>query len=430
MNKIVSVVQFIAGPGVARILSGSVIQRGCALIMSLALPYLLSEADFGAIRVITAYMMVILMAGSFCLDPATASYISRSTAAKDKARYGAHGLYLSCITSFSMGMIVVLLTWKSSFFDSKSIVLGLISRSGVLFLTVLTLLNIRILQAFGEIRSVAHLTGSIGIVKLMLTVPLTKFFGIWGWIIGMCASDLIVFLVTMRAVLPHISLCRPRWPETRNLLYFAGIQVISGIIAKTAGNLDIMVLEKTTASLAEVGHYALAAMFFKNATLVPTAFGVANFAKVGAVSCRPKELKPLLFKMFIRMFAIMFAIIVLMLTLVPMFIRAVYVASYEESIPILRLLCIGLLFLSAWVLISQVNIAIGKPLFEVFMSSIGLLFMVGSLYVFLCRLNMGLVGAALSLNICYFFGAVVGTLLLLRYFSKMQLCQTANPEVP
>lgn len=62
MNQLTSFVRFVVGPGVARVFSGSVVQQTCVLILSLALPYLLSGADFGAVRVVTAYMMVVLMA--------------------------------------------------------------------------------------------------------------------------------------------------------------------------------------------------------------------------------------------------------------------------------------------------------------------------------------------------------------------------------
>jgi len=65
-SKIISIIRFVAGPGVARVFSGSVIHHICGLILILALPYLLCEADFGAVRVVMAYMMVILMAGGFC----------------------------------------------------------------------------------------------------------------------------------------------------------------------------------------------------------------------------------------------------------------------------------------------------------------------------------------------------------------------------
>lgn len=423
VNKITSLVRLIAGPGVARVFSGSVVYQICGLILSLALPYLLCDADFGAIRVVMAYMAVVLMAGGFCLPPATASYIGRSITPEDKARYGAHGLYLGFTISFSIGATVLLLTWRCRLFDSQTVRLALMGRAAVLFLMVLMLINLRSLQALGKIHAVARLTAAVGIVKLLLVILLTKLWGIWGWILGMGASDLVLFLLTMHSVWPHLTFSRPRWKEIQDLLRFASIQVISGIIAMVAGNLDMMALERT-ANLAAVGHYGLAVMFFKNATLLPTAFGVANFAKIGAVSCSPAELKPLLFKMFIRMFALMLAVAIVLFTLVPVFIRAVYPAPYQASIPILRLLCIGLMFLSTWVLISQVNIAIGKPLFEVLMSSTGLLFMAGSLYVFLWQFKMGLVGAAWSLNICYIFGSIMGSILLLRHLLRMKPSET------
>lgn len=429
VNKIISLVRFVVGPGVARVFSGSVVRQICGLIMSLALPYLLCDADFGAIRVVMAYMAVVLMAGGFCLPPATASYIGRSITPEDKARYGAHGLYLGFTISFSIGATILLLTWRCRLFDSQTVRLALMGRAAVLFLMVLMLINLRSLQAFGKIHAVARLTAAVGIVKLLLVILLTKLWGIWGWILGMGASDLVLFLLTMHSVWPHLTFSRPRWKEIQDLLRFASIQVISGIIAMVAGNLDMMALERT-ANLATVGHYGLAVLFFKNATLLPMAFGVANFARMGAASHNRTELRSLLTSIFIRMFVIMLVVIVVMFTLVPVFIRAVYPASYESSIPILRLLCVGVMFLSIWVLISQVNIAIGKPLFEVLMASTGLLFMVSSLYIFLWRLKMGLVGAAWSVNICYFFGAIMGTFLLLRHLSKMKLCQTANLEVP
>jgi O-antigen/teichoic acid export membrane protein len=420
VKKVISIVQFVAGPGVIRILSGSIVQQACLVLLSLSLPYLLSESDFGAIRVVTAYMMVIMMAGSFCLDPATASFISRSNNFEDKARYGAYGIYLSFCSSFLVGLIVVLITWRYDFFESKGIFYGLICRASVLFLSVLAMLNIRILQAFGRIKIVSYLSASIGIAKLFFVTPLAKVFGIWGWIIGMGSSDTLIFLLTMWFIRKFVRLHRPRWEEIKKLLAFARIQVISGIIAKVAGNLDVMVLEKTSATLVQLAHYGLAVMFFKNAALVATAFGVANFSRIGAVSRNHTDLKSLLTSVFARMCTLMLVVIVVFLTIVPAFIRTVYAEPYEESIPILRILCAGLMFLAIWILVSQVNIAVGKPSFEVLMSSTGLLFMILSFYIFLHRLNLGLKGAAWSLNICFISGAIVGTATLFRHLSKMK----------
>jgi O-antigen/teichoic acid export membrane protein len=429
MNKITSLVRLALGHGVARIMSGAAVNQISGLILSLAIPYLLCESDFGAVRVATAYMTVILMAGAFSLPVATASYIGRNELPEDKSRYGTNGLYLGFIISLLVGITAVIISWRWHFFNSQTVAMAFISRAGILFLIVLTSTNLRALQAFGQIKALARLTASVGVVKLLFVIPLTKIFGLWGWMIGMGVSDFILFVMTTLAVKPYLSFHLPRRKEIGDLVHFSAIQVFSGVMAMIAGNLDLMTLERMKVDLSSIGYYGLAVMFFKQLALPGDAFGVANFSRIGETCHNLPMLREHLVKMFIRMLAFISVIAVCMLIIVPFFIRSVYPSSYEASIPIFRLLCIGLPFLATWCLISHINIAIGKPLFEVSMSLTGLVFMISSLYILLSRLNMGLTGAAWSLNICYISGAIMGSSRLLLFLSKRKPLKIIESEV-
>jgi O-antigen/teichoic acid export membrane protein len=280
----------------------------------------------------------------------------------------------------------------------------------VLFLPLvaLTLVYTSVLQSIGSYKklSLAVLLG--GVTPLICMLAPSAGWGLTGWIFGRGVSYFLLLVCGMVLIKEFFVATGSSQPYAK-LIGFSRVQLVSGILSMGMQSADILILERLGASLSDIAIYGLATLFARSVLFVPGAMGRVYFQEIAEGSSRGDYMKSVC-RFLGSVGGICVILAVMVATCVPTIIRWFYGEEYSSSIPILEVMCAGIVFNGLWSALSTINIAINRPSFAVAISfggvctSVALLASLIPLY--------GLIGAAWAMNAAYAVGTVIGLWLL------------------
>jgi O-antigen/teichoic acid export membrane protein len=389
------------------IAGASAIQVVLLALLSLLLARVLPVEDFGITRVVTAYMVVLTMFGHMCLHDAVSTFVARVETVEEKSAYVMAGSKLVLISSVMIVLVFEVLVLNAPWWTGR---LRNALASVMLFLPLvtLTLVYTSVLQSIGSYKklSVAVLLG--GVIPLICMVPPSAGWGLTGWIFGRGVS---YFLLLVCGVILTKEFFVATWPSQTysTLIGFSRVQLVSGILSMGMQSADILILERLGASLSDIALYGLAALFARSVLFVPGAMGRVYFREIAEGSSRGDYTKPA-YHLLGSVVGICVTLAVIMATCVPAIIRFFYGEEYSSSIPILEVMCVGIVFNGLWSALSTINIAINRPSFAVAISLSG--FAMSLVLLVLLVPSHGTIGAAWAMNAAYIVGSCVGLWLI------------------
>jgi len=391
------------------IAGASVTQVVLLALLSLLLARVLPVEDFGITRVVTAYMVFLTMFGHMCMHDAVSSFVARAKTIEEKSAYVTAGSKLTLISSSIIILIFEVLVLNGTWWTGRlRNTLGLV----VLFLPLiaLTLVYTSVLQSIGNYKklSIAVLLG--GMIPLICMLPPSAGWGLTGWIVGRGVSYALLLACGI-VLIKEFFVATGSSHNYSKLIDFGRVQLVSGILSMGMQSADVLILERLGASLSDIAFYGLAALFARSILFIPGAVGRVYFQEIAEGSLHNVHKKPITHLLGI-VAGVCAILAVIMATCIPAIIRLFYAEEYSSSIPILEVMCGGIVFNGLWSALSTINIAINRPSFAVAISfggvctSIALLALLIPLY--------GSIGAAWAMNVAYAVGVVIGLWLLFK----------------
>ena len=388
--------------------------------LSLLLAKVLTVEEFGIIRVVTAYMIILTMLGHFCLHDAVSTYVARAKTDDEKANYIVGGSYLVLLISIAVAVVFEVLIMGSALWTGR---LKTTLAIMVLFLPMiaLTLVYTSVLQSIGSYPKLAVAVVLGGAVPLLLIVPAATAWELPGWIAGRSLSYVILLACGMMLLRDFLRPIKPPEEVYGKLMVFGRVQVVSGILSMVMQSADIIALERFGGAMSDVALYGLAALFSRSVLFLPGAIGRVFFREIAEGATQGASWRPIA-QLLMTVAGLCIALTVAMVLVVPTLIETLYSRVYAASIPILRVMCLGIVFNGMWAALSLINVAINKPHFDVVISLIGASTSIALLFILVP--HYGAIGAAWAMNAAYFVGSCIGLWLIYTENRKQTVVKT------
>lgn len=400
--------------GFIRLLGSSAVQFLSLAVLGLILAKCLTVEEFGITRTVTAYMVVLTILGHMTMHDAVATYVASSNTIEAKSQYVTHGMAMVLSASVLLAAAFCL-TVSASDMWSGIAKKSLITVVMILPLECLTLLTMSLLNASGDIRSMAAFSVVCGTVPLGIIAPCTATWGMDGWIVARVVSSCTIFGVGVFIVRDYLRVSSIDIRKASDLVRFARVQFVSGALSTAMLSGDVIVLERLTHDSRVVGHYGLATLFSRPLALIPSTLGRLYFKEIASSGSIPGQQWEMIHRLLKFTLGIGGVFAGLVFICGGSFVRLLYGEEYADSVRVLEILSLGIIFSSLWSVLSTTNIALKRPAYSVATSITGLV--VAAVMFILFVPSDGAVGAAWSMNAAYIFGCLVGGTLLWREWS-------------
>lgn len=387
------------------------IQVALIAIMSLLLAKYLSVEAFGITRIVTAYMVVLSILGHFCLHDAVATHVASSVTKEQKTAYVSNGSYIVILISVAITFIAEIIIIFSGFWAGElKRTLALI----VLLLpfTSLSIVFSSILQAVGSYRKLTISLIMGGAAQLLFIAPLSAQWGLSGWIAGRIISSAVLLAFAFWFIADLFKMMTFEKEITGSLLSFSRVQIVSGILSMILQSADVIALERLTGDMTQIAIYGLASLFGKSILFLPGAVGRVYFRDIAESVDNKARMWRGIGHLLIVTSGLCITLAFGVFIFVPFAIHHFYGAKFFGSIPILNVLCFGIVFNGIWSAISVINIAMKNPNAAVMISLTGVIIAIALLFILVPI--YGAMGAAWGMNIAYASGTAVGLYLLYR----------------
>lgn len=383
-------------------------------LLSLLLAKFLPVEQFGVIRTVTAYMVVLSLFGHMTFHDALACKVARAKNDVIRRKYFSTATVFVLVNSLFIGVLSWVIVSFSGYFEGE---LRNILSIVVLCLPLITttILYNNSLQAVGSYKALAVAVLAAAVVPLSIILPFAYFQQLDGWLLGRVLSFFILAFIAAYIVKSYLVSCKIYIKELKELFSFAKVQILSGMLSLVLLSADILLIERLLRDLKQVAYYGLAAFFAKAVMFIPTSISRVYFKSIAETSAGiTAENKILEFLGVV--IAVCGIVAIAMYHLGSVFIKLLFGDLYTDSIIVLEILSIGIVVMGLWQAISTINISISRPDNSLKISAVGAV--VGLLLLTLLIPEYGIEGAAWSMNVAYLSGVLVGLFLLIPEMKK------------
>jgi O-antigen/teichoic acid export membrane protein len=400
----VSIVSRSTGVAILGVSAASVLGVVLAFVSNLLVARWLPSEEFGAIRVLTAFVATLVGISLFGFHDALAGGLARQSSADRHGRL--FGSAILCVLAISVpvagaGMLLLPTVLKTSV---VSVTMGMFVVACVPLIALSQLFSAS-LQSVGMVRQSAVLQIEVNAIPALLLAGGVYVGGLSGWLIARGLSAAGCVLAAWRYVAAIVLPFRWGRPDIWQLWGFSRIQFISGVLSLALSAGDVLIVRFVVNDYQTVGVYALAALVPRGIAFLPAAVGKVFFRDMaqlgdGATYVR---MRFLVCNSFLAVGAA-----VVLASFGPAAVRLVYGESYPGIDVALLVWSVGVIGLFHWQGISLINIAVGKANRSVHMAAAGVLVGVPALAVL--AHYQGAVGASIGMAVAYWVGALVGTM--------------------
>lgn len=386
--------------------SASAINVALAALLNLLLAKTLGVEEFGIVRTVTAYLIILTMLGNFTLHDALTYHIARVDDGEIRKYFfnaAAMTIFFSCATAaVAFTIFSGVDAWHAELKKYLTYIIVLLP------VLTLTILYNNSLQALGSHRAYALVTLLSAVVPLVIVLPASYAWSLPGWLGGRFMAAGILLLIAWFFAKEFISLAKISKEHIVRLWSFARVQFISGALSLTLMSVDIVYLEYVTHNLPMIAHYGLAQLFAKAPLFLATTISRSYFKDISASTDPRKKIME-----FLLLTTSVSAVVALVVYLVcPMLIAHFYGAEYEAAGEIMKVMALGIIFNFLWNAISTITVAQGKPSMAVKVSSVGAI--TGALLLYFLIPQYLALGAAWAMNIAYATGVMTGLYLIFK----------------
>ena len=397
------------------LLSGSATQFLSLAILGLLLAEVLTVEEFGVTRTVTSYMVVLTMLGHMTLHDAVATYVASTEDRDGKSQYVTHSMVLVVVVSVLLASVFHLLVANSGWWAGLSRT-ALMTVVIILPLECLSILTMSLLNASGNIRSMAVFSVVCGMVPLGIIAPCAATWGVNGWIVARIISSCTVFGIGVLLVREYLRMPRIDIGKVLDLIRFARVQFVSGALSTMMLSGDVIVLERLSHDSKAIGHYGLAVLFSRPLALVASTLGRLYFKDIASSVRNPRQQWDMIHQLIKLTLGVSGILAASVFVFGGAVVRMLYGEQYTDSVKVLEVLSLGLVFSSLWSALSIANIALKIPFGSVITSCTGLV--VAGVMFMLFVPAAGAIGAAWSMNAAYMAGCGAGMIFLSKQLKK------------
>jgi O-antigen/teichoic acid export membrane protein len=280
----------------------------------------------------------------------------------------------------------------------------------ILPITALLWLTTTILQAAGKYRQFAVFTVLGGLVPLIVVAPMAAFYDLEGWVLGRFLSGLGIVVVGGYYVSPYLRIRKPKLAAARELFLFSRVQVFSGLMSNLMQWVDVIALERLSGDMRQVGVYGVAKLFSQFVMFIPGAIGGVFFKRLAEAAQDLPEAWRLERAFLLVIVAACGSVALGLYFFAAPGLSYLYGDDYAESIPILRILCLGIVPGGLCMGLAVFNTSTKRPKNNVVISTCGAVVCV--IAVFALVPGYGALGAAWAVVAANVSGALTGFVLL------------------
>lgn len=388
------------------------LQFGFLSLLNLLLASVLEPADFGATRLISAYIAFATIIGVFCVHDAVSPLVAGNL--KKAGEILGSAMIISTIASAVTVLVCIALVNESNWVES--VLEAFYWNLALIPITAYAMINSSYMQGAGHYKALTLFAIVSGVVPLMIILVASNINGLNGWAIGRVLAGLGVYVFAI-ILIKQFPISLPTLKTLLDVWRIARVQIISGVLSAVMISADYYLLGHFDIPLSEVAVYGLIMLFAKSVTFIPNSIGKVYIKRIAESEFETKISRSVSYlKISIAAsFVTCMVIYVCYLIIVKMeWLEPVYLHS---SIQLLTAL-IGSMLYAAWSSLSIVNVALKRNADSVAISIIGVIVAILMLNYFIPI--YGINGAIVGMNVAYFAGVVTGVALLIRYTRKYQ----------
>lgn len=386
----------------------SFINVALTALQSIILGRILNVTDFGVTRTATAYMVTLVMLGHFTLHNALASRIGKANTSGEISRYIASAAFLVATISTITAIVAIFFIHYSGFWNADTS-MPLIIIASTLPLVCLTIIFNACLEALGSFKLYAIVIALTSAVPLLTTIPLGFVWSLNGWLSGRVISAVLLAAISVLALREYSTSFEVDLSKCIELLSFARVQIISGLLSLVMMSADVIVLERLTHNLKLVANYGLALLFLNACSIIPTVLGRIYFREIA--SSYPEISHKRIELLWLTALAALLCCIALY-TLAPIIITWYFGERYVTACSLVKIMSAGIFANFLWNSLSVINVAENKPHRAAVISLTGAV--TGALALFTLIPKYAENGAAWSMVIAYSCGAAIGLLMVFK----------------
>lgn len=381
----------------------SAVGMGAAFVLNVLLARVLSVEDYGATRVVTAYLVILSVLGQFAIHDALSSSVARATKAMEIADLFVSASVMAVGISVSVTLIAMTVLEVIGY-GSSSLTRALLVISPMIPLIGLTQVYAGVLQAVGEYRGVVATQVATGIVPLAIVMPASILWALPGWLGARALSGIVVLCLTLVFVRQYFVGGSVTRQALSTVWGFSRVQITSSILSLVLMGGDVLLLERVSGDMVVVANYALGSLIVRSFGFIPTAIGRAYFVDLSLSTSRGAIAR----RSYLKTNLIIATGLAVGTALVaPWVIEWLLGTEYAVAGEVIMVWSLALVALFHWQAVSIINVAKGMPARSVAISFSGAV--VGVPMLLLLGSSYGAVGAAWACVIAYSAGALLGT---------------------
>jgi O-antigen/teichoic acid export membrane protein len=383
--------------------TASAVGMGSAFILNICLAKVLSVDDYGATRVLTAYLVILSMVGQFAISDALSSSVARATGNREVSDLFVSASVMTVGISVSV-MLIVMTILEVIGYGSIALTRALVVVSPLIPLIGLTQVYAGALQAVGGYRGVTVTQVATGIVPLAIVMPASVLWALPGWLGARVAAGIVMLCLTLVFVRQYFSGGRLTRQALSTVWSFSRVQIASSVLSLVLMGGDILLLERVSGDMAMVANYSLGALIVRSFGFIPAALGRAYFVDLSLSTSRGAVARRSYLK---TNFIIATGLAAGTALIAPPVIGWLLGTQYAVAGEVIVIWSLALVALFHWQAVSIINVAKGIPARSVAISFAGSV--TGVPMLLLLSSSHGAVGAAWACVIAYSAGALLGT---------------------
>lgn len=395
--------------GVFHFFFSSVFIQLLRMVSRILIVRFLTPSQVGNIGVISTVINFTSIMAGFGINASLLKYISESISFEEKNKILFHSVVLSLIFSISITLFLFL------FLQIPHILSDSVSQFYLKFfiwiLPFKVIFNLLLSLYHGEKKiKMRSIVNFIQMFILLTGVTLGTF--LWK-LNGYVFSNIFIFLITgilsLSVLMKRYNITHMEKSLIKKLMKFAIFSLFANEFALIVSTADILSISYLLKSSTSVAYYFVAVSLMRSFRLIPSAITQTALPYISERSTSNNKVRKMYYALLKKMAILMFFVILILYFIGGPLIVILFGKDYAHSIPLLKVLLIGLFFWSLGNVGGVTLLARGRPDLNFYTVVIeGIINIV--LNILLIK-RYGIIGAAVSTSFTYFLRFIINLIL-------------------
>ncbi len=416
-EKIILLLQNIRQKGFFHLLSANILIQVVAFASQLFVAGILSPDDVGRIKIVQTYLSIFLIFAGMGFNSSTLKLCSENRTAKEQNNLFKSALFFTLISTVFVYIIILILNYFKLFSSDKLIQFLIPLGLFPIISNSLFMVFVSYFQAIKKMKLLSNITVSNKLISILSIIIITYFFGIRGYYAAYNISFVLMLVVCVLVFgtsklkglfsFGNFSNFKIHWKYARP-------SMLAYLLSEISAFVDILIISYLTTDMKQIGFYSFALTITVIFRLFPNTVQQITIPYFSTLSGSKTEFQKA-YKKYNRILYLV--IIVTLITLLIIFqpsIHWIFSGKYDKSIQYFPFLAIAWSLRQSVLLQTGAIFSLGKIKYNVYISSITLIFNLITISLFVYY--FGIIGA------CY--ASVLGGMVIMissaLYYRKAQ----------